>query len=133
MSNTKTTAQLRALDAAHHLHPFTDHSNLRAGGARVIVKGDGPYIWDSEGNKILDGMAGLWMQERAPGKRRRIARAFEVDTVTGGTIQIVNGLPGLGLSGSESADGLLRRWLRGDHGKRHRSRYRGEEQSKRES
>jgi putrescine---pyruvate transaminase len=60
MSNTKTTAQLRALDAAHHLHPFTDHSNLRAGGARVIVKGDGPYIWDSEGNKILDGMAGLW-------------------------------------------------------------------------
>ena len=60
MSNKMSTAQLRDLDAAHHLHPFTDHSNLRAGGARVIVKGDGPYIWDSEGNKILDGMAGLW-------------------------------------------------------------------------
>jgi putrescine---pyruvate transaminase len=60
MSNKLSTAQLRELDAAHHLHPFTDHSNLRAGGARVIVKGDGPYIWDSEGNKILDGMAGLW-------------------------------------------------------------------------
>jgi putrescine---pyruvate transaminase len=60
MSNKLSTAQLRDLDSAHHLHPFTDHSNLRASGPRVIVKGDGPYIWDSEGNKILDGMAGLW-------------------------------------------------------------------------
>jgi putrescine---pyruvate transaminase len=69
MSNTLSTAQLRELDAAHHLHPFTDHSNLRAGGARVIVKGDGPYIWDSEGNKILDGMAGLWTTAVGYGRR----------------------------------------------------------------
>ena len=62
MSNktSRTTAEWRDLDALHHLHPFTDHSSLRAGGARVIVKGDGPYIWDSEGHRILDGMAGLW-------------------------------------------------------------------------
>jgi len=63
MSNTQlknSTTELRDLDALHHLHPFTNHKSLRAGGARVIVKGDGPYIWDSEGNRILDGMAGLW-------------------------------------------------------------------------
>ena len=76
MSNTKTTAQLRALDAAHHLHPFTDHSNLRAGGARVIVKGDGPYIWDSEGHKILDGMAGLWTTAVGYGRKELADAAY---------------------------------------------------------
>jgi putrescine---pyruvate transaminase len=76
MSNTKTTAQLRALDAAHHLHPFTDHSNLRAGGARIIVKGDGPYIWDSEGNKILDGMAGLWTTAVGYGRKELADAAY---------------------------------------------------------
>jgi putrescine aminotransferase len=63
MSNTKlknSTTEWRDLDALHHLHPFTDHRSLRTGGARVIVKGDGPYIYDSEGHRILDGMAGLW-------------------------------------------------------------------------
>lgn len=63
MSTTRlknSTTELRDLDALHHLHPFTNHKSLRAGVARVIVKGDGPYIWDSEGKRILDGMAGLW-------------------------------------------------------------------------
>jgi putrescine---pyruvate transaminase len=48
------------LDALHHFHPFTNHKSLRAGGARVIVRGEGPYIFDSEGKRVLDGMAGLW-------------------------------------------------------------------------
>jgi putrescine aminotransferase len=63
MSNTRlknSTTEWRDLDALHHLHPFTTHKTLRTAGARVIVKGDGPYIWDSEGHRILDGMAGLW-------------------------------------------------------------------------
>jgi len=54
------TAALRQLDAAHYLHPFTDHAALAARGVRVMVRGDGIYLWDSEGNKILDGMSGLW-------------------------------------------------------------------------
>ena len=36
-----STAQLRAIDAAHHLHPFTDTKGLNAEGARVIVKAEG--------------------------------------------------------------------------------------------
>jgi putrescine aminotransferase len=54
------TAALRALDAAHYMHPFTDHAALKAKGVRVMVRGEGIYLWDSEGNKILDGMSGLW-------------------------------------------------------------------------
>lgn len=58
--NNYSLKQLQAIDAAHHLHPFTDHRELRAAGSRMIVRAEGPYIYDSEGNEILDGMAGLW-------------------------------------------------------------------------
>lgn len=51
---------LKKLDASHHLHPMTNHKSLRTGGARVIVRGDGAYVWDSEDKCMLDGMSGLW-------------------------------------------------------------------------
>lgn len=54
------TRALQALDSAHYLHPFTDHGALRERGARVMVRGDGIYLWDSDGNKVIDGMSGLW-------------------------------------------------------------------------
>jgi putrescine aminotransferase len=50
----------QGLDSAHHLHPFTDHKTLHAGKVRVITGADGVFLHDSEGHKILDGMAGLW-------------------------------------------------------------------------
>jgi putrescine aminotransferase len=50
----------QALDAAHHLHPFTDHKSLHEHGVRVITGADGVFLIDADGNRILDGMAGLW-------------------------------------------------------------------------
>jgi len=47
-------------DAEHHLHPFTPHPTLRDRGVRMITGAKGCYLEDSEGHKILDGMAGLW-------------------------------------------------------------------------
>jgi putrescine aminotransferase len=60
MKHQRSTAQWREMDAAHHLHPFTDTASLNEQGVRMITHADGIYLWDSEGNKILDGMAGLW-------------------------------------------------------------------------
>ncbi len=54
------TRQWQEMDAAHFLHPFTDHKALHEQGSRIITKAKGAYLWDSEGHKILDGMAGLW-------------------------------------------------------------------------
>jgi putrescine aminotransferase len=54
------TRTIQKLDAAHFLHPFTDHKALGEKGVRVMVRGEGIYLWDSEGHKILDGMSGLW-------------------------------------------------------------------------
>ena len=69
--------QLQAIDAAHHLHPFTDHKELRAAGTRMIVRADGPYIYDSEGNDILDGMAGLWCVDVGYGRKELAEAAYE--------------------------------------------------------
>ena len=60
MTLPKTTAELRALDAAHHLHPFSDMKSLNAEGSRIVVKAEGVWLTDSDGNRILDGMSGLW-------------------------------------------------------------------------
>lgn len=54
------TKHWQALDAAHHIHPFSDTAALNKEGVRVITRADGVYLWDSEGAKMLDGMSGLW-------------------------------------------------------------------------
>ena len=54
------TAGWQALDRQHFLHPFTDHKSLHEHGTRVITRADGVYLWDSEGVRLLDAMAGLW-------------------------------------------------------------------------
>lgn len=53
------TEKLRQLDFDHYLHPFSDMQDLKQVGTRIIVKGEGCYIWDSEGHKILDTMSGM--------------------------------------------------------------------------
>lgn len=74
LSNKYPTSALQALDASHHLHPFTDHGALRQEGARIIVKGEGVWLTDSDGNRIMDGMAGLWNVQIGHG-RHEIADA----------------------------------------------------------
>ncbi|SHN25523.1 putrescine aminotransferase [Duganella sacchari] len=59
MTNYDTSA-IQKLDTAHYIHPFTDHKALGEKGARVMVRGEGIYLWDSNGKKIIDGMSGLW-------------------------------------------------------------------------
>ena len=60
ITNHLPTAELQALDAAHHMHPFTANAELASNGARIITRANGVYLHDSDGNEILDGMAGLW-------------------------------------------------------------------------
>jgi len=53
-------ADWQQLDSSHYLHPFTDFKELAQQGSRIITRADGAYIYDSEGQQILDGMSGLW-------------------------------------------------------------------------
>jgi putrescine aminotransferase len=59
-NNNPQTLQWQSLSGDHHLAPFSDYKQLKEKGPRIITKAQGVHLWDSEGNKILDGMAGLW-------------------------------------------------------------------------
>ncbi len=71
------TSLLQELDSQHFRHPFTDHKQLSKAGSRVISKAENVYLWDSDGNKILDGMAGLWCVNVGYGRQELIDAATE--------------------------------------------------------
>lgn len=60
MNSSVDTAALKALDQAHHLHPFTDLQGYAQDGGRIISRAEHIYIHDSDGHRMLDGMSGLW-------------------------------------------------------------------------
>ena len=47
---------------------FTRMSAYERGHVPVIVRGDGPYIWDDQGKRYLDGLAGLFVVQVGHGR-----------------------------------------------------------------
>ena len=69
------TKQHREIYNKNLLHPWGDLSELgHDDSSSVIVKGDGIYIFDSDGNRMIDGPAGMWCMQTGYG-RREIADA----------------------------------------------------------
>jgi len=60
MNRQEDTGSLRLRDRQHHLHPFTDLAEYSRLGGRIVNRAEHVYIHDTDGNKILDGMSGLW-------------------------------------------------------------------------
>ena len=62
--DVRETSDTSLADAArdHLWMHFTRHSTYYQGGhVPVIVKGEGPYIWDDQGRRYFDGLAGLFV------------------------------------------------------------------------
>jgi putrescine aminotransferase len=72
----KNTAYWQSLDRQHYLHPFTDSKALHERGTRVIVRAEGCYLYDSDGERMLDGMAGLWCVNVGYGRRELAEAAY---------------------------------------------------------
>ena len=66
---------LSDIDISHHLHPFTDYKSMKSEGTRIITEAEGHFIIDSDGNRILDGMAGLWCVNVGYGRQELIDAA----------------------------------------------------------
>ena len=125
-----TTVRWRDMDLRHHLHPFTDTKLLsEAGGSRIITRADGVWLEDSEGARILDGMAGLWCVNLGYGRRELAEAAYRqmleltyyntfFQTATPPSVELADKLSALtpeglnhvfyGCSGSEANDTLVR-------------------------
>jgi putrescine aminotransferase len=77
MNKNINIEELVAADNAHHFHPFTDHKSLHdEGGARVITQAKGVHIWDGNGNKLFDAMAGLWCVNIGYGRKELAEAAY---------------------------------------------------------
>ncbi len=70
-------AKWQQLDAAHHLHPFTDFKQLAARGTRVITRAKGVYLEDANGQRLLDGMSGLWCVAMGYGQQSLVDAATQ--------------------------------------------------------
>jgi L-2,4-diaminobutyrate transaminase len=68
---------LEALDRAHMFHPSTHLGQFARGEApsRIVTGGEGIYITDRDGNRSLDGFAGLYCVNIGYG-RREVADAI---------------------------------------------------------
>jgi adenosylmethionine-8-amino-7-oxononanoate aminotransferase/putative sterol carrier protein len=64
-------------DAAHLIHPVTPPRAMTEHGARVIVAGDGAWITDDRGRRIIDGFAGLWCVAVGHGREEIVAAVHE--------------------------------------------------------
>ncbi len=124
------TAELKKLDTAHHLHPFTDYKSLAGeGGSRIIARAEGLRLWDTDGGEMIDAMAGLWCVNVGYGREELARAAYDqlqalpyyncfFKTATPAPIQLAATLVDLtpdglnhvfyGSSGSESNDTIVR-------------------------
>ena len=54
------TGDLREKDRNHFIHPWTDFATFKQEGSLVIAESEGAYVFDSDGNRYIDGIGGLW-------------------------------------------------------------------------
>lgn len=60
------------MDRDHFIHPYTDFSTFKEQGSQIISKAEGVHVIDSRGNRLLDGMAGLWCVNIGHGWREMV-------------------------------------------------------------
>jgi adenosylmethionine-8-amino-7-oxononanoate aminotransferase len=54
------TAALRQMDINHMFHPRTNLKRHSQSGPLILARGEGVYVYDTDGKKYVDSAAGLW-------------------------------------------------------------------------
>ncbi len=60
MNQINPVNSAEARDINYVLHCHTDHIKHREVGPLVIERGEGVFVYDTAGNRYLEGMAGMW-------------------------------------------------------------------------
>lgn len=79
MSILRTTEEISTQDRRHSIHPWADLATAPTQGDLVMTRGEGYYVYDSDDNKYLDGIAGMWCVNIGYGNKE-IARAMAEQT-----------------------------------------------------
>ncbi|MFA6313345.1 MAG: aminotransferase class III-fold pyridoxal phosphate-dependent enzyme [Sterolibacterium sp.] len=62
-------AYLKDNNARYLWHPMAFPKAMQSNPPDIIVKGDGVWIWDVDGHKMVDGVGGLWSANLGFGRR----------------------------------------------------------------
>lgn len=68
-------SDLWEMDRSHALHPWTNFGPFEREGSLVISRGEGVWLWDTQGNRYLDSVGGMWCTNVGLG-RREMAEAI---------------------------------------------------------
>lgn len=70
-------------DRDHFIHPYTDLSAFKKEGSQIISRAEGAYVTDADGNRLLDGIGGLWCVNIGHGRKEMAdaiaAQVLEMD------------------------------------------------------
>lgn len=64
-----STQELKAENARHLLHPMTHPGTVREAPPDIIARGEGSFIWDVDGHRLVDAVGGLWCANLGFGRR----------------------------------------------------------------
>ena len=73
--STYDTQTLWQQDRDHAIHPHASLPTFEKEGSLVMARGEGAYVFDTEGRRYLDGIAGLWCVNVGHG-REEIAKVM---------------------------------------------------------
>jgi len=82
--------------------PFGVFRRKGAKGARIVTRAEGVYLWDSDGNKTLDAMSGLWCVNVGYGRKELAEAAYRQMLETATQLNT----PGLKLADMEGVHAL---------------------------
>ncbi len=68
-------SSLAEVDKKFSLHPYTNLKVHEETGPLIIEKGEGIYVWDDQGNRHIEGMAGLWCTSLGFSEKRLVDAA----------------------------------------------------------
>ena len=61
--------QLKRDNARYLWHPMAHPRAMKAQPPDIIVRGEGAWLWDVDGHRLLDGVAGLWSSNLGHSRR----------------------------------------------------------------
>ena len=72
---TDAASDLKSKDIRYSLHPYTHLAVHEEKGPLTIERGEDIYIWDSEGKRYIEGLAGLWCVSLGFSEKRLVEAA----------------------------------------------------------
>ena len=71
-----------ARDVAYLIHPYTNFETHESQGPLIIERGEGIYVYDDEGRRYIEGLAGLWCAGLGFSEKRLVEAAHrQLDTL----------------------------------------------------